>query len=205
MINFEEDKIITAYSFDENNVYCGSFQYHWAHGTGLAANSTDIEPPEFSEGFIPVFINGKWEVKPDNRGKTVYSTIDQSEIKIDYVGEIKDGSTELKPASIFDIWNGTAWIDPRPQEEIETYRLSQFPALKRRQFMRVLVLNGFNLDQIESEINKIPGTQTRQLALIDWKDATEFWRTDETLLMVADLLGLDAARIDAMWEQAKAF
>ena len=67
--------------------------------------------------------------------------------------------------------------------------------------MRVLVLNGIDLDQIESEINQIQDTQTRQLALIDWKDATEFCRTDETLLMVANLLGLDTARIDAMWEQ----
>ena len=70
--------------------------------------------------------------------------------------------------------------------------------------MRILVLSGFDLEQIEAEINKIPDTQTRQLALIDWKDATEFWRTDETLLMVADLLCLDAADIDAMWEEAKA-
>ncbi|MEF3818827.1 MULTISPECIES: hypothetical protein [Acinetobacter] len=109
--------------------------------------------------------------------------------------------TDAKP-SPHHIWKDNDWIDPRTPAEIEAHRLAQFPALKRRQFMRVLVLNGFDLDQIEAEINKIPDTQTRQLALIDWKDATEFWRTDETLLMVADLLGLDTARIDAMWEQA---
>jgi len=108
--------------------------------------------------------------------------------------------SDPKPSQ-FHEWNGTEWVDPRTPEEIEAHRLAQLPALKRRQFMRVLVLNGFDLDQIEAEINKIPDTQSRQLALIDWKDATEFWRTDETLLMVADLLGLDTARIDAMWEQ----
>ena len=102
-------------------------------------------------------------------------------------------------------WDGSEWMGPRTPEEIEAHRLAQFPVLKRRQFMRVLVLNGFDLDKIEAEINKILDTQTRQLALIDWKDATEFCRTDETLLMVADLLGLDTARIDAMWGQAKAF
>ena len=111
---------------------------------------------------------------------------------------------ESNPNTDYHVWNGSEWIDQRSPEEIEAHRLAQFPALKRRQFMRVLVLNGFDLDQIESEINKIPDTQTRQLALIDWKDATEFWRTDETLLIVADLLGLDTARIDAMWEQAGA-
>lgn len=111
--------------------------------------------------------------------------------------------SEQRPSE-FHKWINGGWVDPRAPEEIEAHRLSLFPALKRRQFMRVLVLNGFDLDQIESEINKIPDTQTRQLALIDWKDATEFWRTDETLLMVADLLGLDTARIDEMWEQAGA-
>lgn len=111
---------------------------------------------------------------------------------------------ETNPNTDYHEWNGTEWIDPRTPEEIEAHRLSLFPALKRRQFMRVLVLNGFDLDQIEAEINKIPDTQTRQLALIDWKDATEFWRTDETLLMIAALLGLDTARIDVMWEQGKA-
>lgn len=108
--------------------------------------------------------------------------------------------SEQKPSD-FHVLSGESWVDPRTPEEIEAHRLAQLPALKRRQFMRVLVLNGFDLDQIEAEINKIPDIQTRQLALIDWKDATEFWRTDETLLMVADLLGLDTARIDAMWEQ----
>lgn len=107
-----------------------------------------------------------------------------------------------RPSEFHTEWNDGAWVDPRTPEEIEAHRISQFSALKRRQFMRVLVLNGFDLDQIESEINQIQDTQTRQLALIDWKDATEFWRTDETLLMVANLLGLDSARIDAMWTQA---
>ena len=115
-----------------------------------------------------------------------------------------DLSISSPKPSKFHEWNGTEWIDLRTPEEIEAHRLSQFPALRRRQFMRILVLSGFDLEQIEAEINKIPDTQTRQLALIDWKDATEFGRTDETLLMVADLLCLDAADIDAMWEEAKA-
>ena len=113
-----------------------------------------------------------------------------------------DLTISAQKPSYFHVWSSSDWTDPRTQEEIEAHRLAQFPALKRRQFMRVLVLNGFNLDKIEAEINQIPDTQARQLTLIDWKDATEFWRTDETLLMVADMLDLDTARIDAMWSQA---
>lgn len=201
----ETEQILIAYSYDPEDFHLiGSFEYHWAIGTGLAANSTDIKPPSYSTGEIPVFNEDqqKWSIVEDHRLKTAYSLETKSELHVDYIGPIKSGYTLQKPNSIFDQWNGSEWIDLRTPEEIEAHRLSLFPALKRRQFMRVLVLNGFDLDQIEAEINKIPDTQTRQLALIDWKDATEFWRTDETLLMVADLLGLDTARIDAMWEQA---
>ena len=198
----QETKTVKLYSFDSNGIYCGAFDYKWEVGTGIAANSTLEIPPEAQEGFVCVWNNQSWELKEDHRDKVVYSTLDRSESKVDYIGSIKEEYTLLKPSTEFDLWNGTDWIDPRTPTEIESLRLAQFPALKRRQFMRVLVLNGFDLDQIESEINQIQDTQTRQLALIDWKGATEFWRTDETLLMVANLLGLDSARIDAIWEQA---
>lgn len=198
----EETKEVTLYSYDSNGIYYGAFDYKWEVGTGIAANSTLEIPPEAQEGFVCIWNNQSWELKEDHRDKVVYSTLDRSESKVDYIGSIKEGYTLLKPSTEFDLWNGSEWIDPRTPTEIESHRLAQFPALKRRQFMRVLVLNGFDLDQIESEINQIQDTQTRQLALIDWKDATEFWRTDETLLMVANLLGLDSARIDAMWTQA---
>ncbi|MCO8066805.1 hypothetical protein NI459_03985 [Acinetobacter schindleri] len=198
-----KDQYIKLYGFDEKSgAFTESFNYFWVFGTGYAANSTDIAPPETGPGYVAVFNKDEaaWSVVEDHRGKTVYSIENKSEFEVDYAGPIREGYTELKP-DYFDTWTGSAWVDPRTPAEIEAHRLSLFPALKRRQFMRVLVLNGFDLDQIEAEINKIPDTQTRQLALIDWKDATEFWRTDETLLMVADLLGLDTARIDAMWEQ----
>lgn len=97
-------------------------------------------------------------------------------------------------------WNGVGWVDPRTEEEKELDRLSSFKPLKRRQFMRALVLNGFNLDDIETMINSIEDVQTRQLAMIDWKDATEFERTDQTLLMMGQMLNLTTEQIDAMWQ-----
>ena len=197
----EETKEVTLYSYSDKGVFSGAFQYLWVVGTGIASSSTLEKPLKEKAGFVSVWDGSKWEYKEDHRDKLVYSKLDRSEAKVDYIGSIKEEYTLLKPSTEFDLWNGREWIDPRTPTEIESLRLAQFPALKRRQFMRVLVLNGFDLDQIESEINQIQDTQTRQLALIDWKDATEFWRTDETLLMVANLLGLDSARIDAMWEQ----
>jgi hypothetical protein len=205
MINLEEDKIITAYSFDENNVYCGRFEYHWATGTGLATNSTDIEPPKFLEGFIPVFINDVWEIQQDHRGKVVYSITDQSEIKVDYVGEIKDAFTESRPTSIFDTWNGTAWIDSRTEEEKLAYKRLQYPKLKRYQFMRGLLEMGFKSSDIVAQILLIEDEFTRELTMLGFRDAGYFERNDSSIGVMRDMLNKTDLEIDEFWELCMTF
>ncbi|MDY6481692.1 hypothetical protein SKM54_04410 [Acinetobacter faecalis] len=202
MINLEEDKVITAYSFDMTYVYCGSFQYHWAKGTGLAANSTLITPPETSAGFTPVFVDGDWEIQQDHRGKVVYSTTDQSEIKVDYVGEIKEGFTESKPVSIFDTWSGTDWIDTRSEEEKLAYKRSQYPKLKRYQFMRGLLEMGFKSSDIEAQIMLIEDEYTRELTMLGFKDAGYFDRNDPSIGAMRDMLDKTDLDIDEFWEYA---
>lgn len=205
MINLENDKIITVYSFDVNNIYCGSFEYHWATGTGLAANSTLINPPEFSEGFIPVFVDVAWEIQQDHRGKAVYSITDQSEIKVDYVGNIKEGFTELKPNSIFEEWNGTDWVDPRTEEEKLAYKRSQYPKLTRYQFMRGILEYGYKSSDIEAQIMLVEHEYTRELTMIGFKDATNFVRTDPSIDVMRDMLKRTDEEIDEFWEQCLLF
>ena len=205
MINLEEDKIITAYSFDVNNIYCGSFEYHWAKGTGLAANSTRIKPPEFSEGFIPVFVDVAWEIQQDHRGKEVYSITDQSEIKVDYIGEIKEGFTESKPFSIFDVWNGSDWVDLRSDEDKLAYKRSQYPILKRYQFMRGLFERGYKSSDIEAQIMLIEDEYARELTMIGFKDATNFVRTDPSIDVMRDMLKRTDLEIDEFWERSSKF
>lgn len=102
----------------------------------------------------------------------------------------------------FHTWDGSDWVDLRDEDEKERDRLANFKPLTRRQFMRTLVLQGYDLDFIEGEINKIEDKPTRQLALIDWKESTEFQRTDSTLIIMATMLGLSSEQIDAMWQFA---
>ena len=85
------------------------------------------------------------------------------------------------------------------EEKYALYILKLKP-LTRRQFMRALVMSGFDLDQIEATISSIEDPQTRQLALIDWRDATEFERTDDILIMMSSMLGLTSEQVDALWE-----
>lgn len=86
-----------------------------------------------------------------------------------------------------------------------TYESPSLPILTRRQFMRTLVLNQFDLDDIEAKIRTIEDAQERQLALIDWHDATEFERNNQTMIMMIDLLGLTNDQVDALWSQALTF
>ncbi|EXA68372.1 hypothetical protein J504_0412 [Acinetobacter baumannii 348935] len=83
-----------------------------------------------------------------------------------------------------------------------THESPSLPILTRRQFMRTLVLNQFDLDDIEAKIRTIEDAQERQLALIDWHDATEFERNNQTMIMMIDLLGLTNDQVDALWSQA---
>ena len=204
MINLENDKVITVYSFDQNNVYCGCFEYHWTKGTGLAANSTLESPLIPQAGFVCVWNNQVWELKEDHRDKVVYSTLDRSESKVDYIGAIKEGFTFLKPISEFDSWNGAAWIDLRTEEEKLTYKRSQYPKLTRYQFMRGMLEYGYKSSDIEAQIMRIEDEYTRELTLLGFREATNFVRTDSSVLKMQSVLGLSDEKVDELWEQALA-
>ena len=86
------------------------------------------------------------------------------------------------------------------EEEKEAHRLASFTPLTRRQFMKTMVLGGYDLSVIEDTINSIEDPVVRQLALIDWTSATDFNRNDSTLSLMAGMLGLTSEQVDAMWE-----
>ena len=94
----DKDSEVTLYSYSkEHYEYNGEFNYYWAKGTGLAANSTLKKPPIYEEGFIPIFTDGEWVVVENHFGKTSYSTTDKTPTVVDYCGEIKAGYTLLEP------------------------------------------------------------------------------------------------------------
>ena len=76
----------------------------------IPANATTIEIGTNKDGSVQVFdeTNQKWDYIEDNRGKTVYDTTTKRESKVDYLGTIKSGFTELVPSE-FDVWNGSSW------------------------------------------------------------------------------------------------
>lgn len=109
--------------------------------------------------------------------------------------------SEPKPSQ-FHEWNVIDWIDPRTEEEKLAYKRSQYPKLTRYQFMRGLLEMGFKSSDIEAQILLIEDEFTRELTLLGFKEATNFVRTDESVIAMQSILNLDDDQVDAMWEQA---
>lgn len=51
-----------------------------------------------------------WEVVDDYRGQTVYHTQTKHSVTIDFIGELPETLTLLKPTSEFGRWDGKQWV-----------------------------------------------------------------------------------------------
>ena len=106
-----------------------------------------------------------------------------------------------KPSQ-FHKWNGSEWTDPRTEEEKLVYKRSQYLSLTRYQFLRCLLENGYKSSDIEAKILTIEDEFTRELALLGFKEATNFVRTDDSILTMRYILGLSDEKVDEMWVSA---
>lgn len=97
------------------------------------------------------------------------------------------------------IWQGGEWVFVEPEPE----PVGLMPVTKR-QLRLTLVRNGISLAQVQDAINLIPDGIQKQEAQIEWDDASSFSRTHPTLLLIASVLGLSEAQVDAMWLEAMA-
>lgn len=86
-------------------------------------------------------------------------------------------------------------------EKYQVY-LQSLKALTRRQFRLVLVMNGYDLDEVRAKIAEIPDLMQRQIALIEWEDAATFERLNESLIAMISIIGLTEDEVNTMWEQA---
>ena len=88
------------------------------------------------------------------------------------------------------------------EEEKLAYKRSQYPSLTRYQFLRCLLENGYKSEVIETQILTIENEFTRELTLLGFKEATNFVRTDESILAMQSVLNLTNERVDELWEYA---
>lgn len=104
--------------------------------------------------------------------------------------------------SQFHKWSGTDWIDPRTEEEKLAYKRSQYPKLTRYQFMRGMLAYGYKSSDIEAQIMLIEDEYARELAMVGFKDAGNFVRTDPSIDVMRDMLKRTDLEIDEFWEYA---
>lgn len=103
------------------------------------------------------------------------------------------------PIQAWDIIDGAVVVN---KNKLELYKRSQYPKLTRYQFMRGLLENGYKSSDIEAKIMLIEDEYTRELTMIGFKDATNFVRTDESVIAMQSILNLNDEKVDAMWEYA---
>ena len=109
--------------------------------------------------------------------------------------------SDPKPSQ-FHKWNGSYWIDPRSEEEKLIYKRSQYPTLTRYQFKRCLLENGYKSADIEAKIQTIEDEIIRELTLLGFREATNFVRTNSSVLEMQSVLGLSDEKVDELWEYA---
>ena len=109
--------------------------------------------------------------------------------------------SEPKPSQ-FHEWVEGGWIDPRTEEEKLAYKRSQYPKLTRYQFKRCLLEKGYKSSDIEARIQTIEDEIIRELTLLGFREATNFVRTDSSVLKMQSVLGLSDEKVDELWEYA---
>lgn len=112
---------------------------------------------------------------------------------------ITDNEGNAAPTRYHTLEEGVWVISDENAAILEQERLAAMPALKRRQFRLALAMNGYDLKEIETLIDQIEDPMQRTIAQIEWQDATDFERTNSTLLMMASILGLDTQQVDQLW------
>lgn len=85
------------------------------------------------------------------------------------------------------------------EEKYKSYLDSLIP-LTRRQFMLCLVENDLD-ESIETAIASIEDNKQRKLLGIEFKDSQVFHRTGEAVIKIFELINLDDAAINTLWEK----
>lgn len=86
-------------------------------------------------------------------------------------------------------------------EKYQLYLKSLRP-LTRYQFKRCLLENGYKSEMIEAQILQIKDEMARELTLLGFKEATNFVRTDDSIIAMQSMLGLSDEKVDKFWEYA---
>lgn len=119
---------------------------------------------------------------------------------------IVDDEGNSAPSKYHVLENGL-WVisvedNEKWQDELYALHLASFKSLTRYQFFRALLENGYKSSDIEAQIQTIEDEYQRELVMLGWQMATNFVRTDESVLLMQNMLGWTDAQVEEMWTYA---
>ena len=150
-----------------------------------------------------ISVNNEFDVRYYDLGVNVSEYINLDDYREMSEEEVSRHETP-KDSPFHTVWDGSSWIDPRTEDEKVLYKRSQYPNLTRYQFLRCLLESGCKSKDIEDQIMTIEDEFVRELTLLGFKEATQFVRTDESVLLMQPFLGFTDEQVDQMWEKALA-
>lgn len=183
------------YKYDiETKEFVQELEISEQYGVNLPFAVT-IKPLSKKDGFAVCFNGTKWEHIEDNRDKTVYVKATKEELKVDYIGKIKDEHTLLVPRQ-FDKWDevSKSWVEDDALKK--EYEKSLIPKTITLRQARLHLLSLGLLDDLENIINQNRAYQ------IEWEYANQIERESPLVKILGQTLNLDDTAIDNMFMEA---
>ena len=183
------------YKYDiQTKEFIQELEINEAYGTNLPFTTT-IKPLAKKEGFAVCFNGTKLEYVEDNRNKTIYVKATKEELKVDYLGKIKDEHTLLIPKE-FDEWDEISknWIED--MELKKEYEKSLIPQVITIRQARLQLLEVGLLDDVEALV------ALDRKSKIEWEYASEVYMQSPLIEAAKGALNLTDAQIDNMFVEA---
>lgn len=126
----------------------------------------------------------KYAVQPDGTGCEVFVGLPIPEHMVEVPSAPEHG---------WDIWNFStgSWTPYVPPVA--------YPPLTRRQLKLMLYNVGITEADVDAEISAIADPSTRDLAMIQWKDASQFKRDHHLIAQMAGAFSLSDTQVDSLW------
>ncbi|RYC42875.1 tail fiber assembly protein [Pectobacterium zantedeschiae] len=172
---------ITVYHVNPATREYQSASYEYVmQGVGLPADSYADEPelPPVGKALRRSADGKAWEVVPDYRGQTVYSTETRQAQTVTQFGDLLDNVTLLKPSTEFDVWNGKVWMIDKAAKTAAALKSAQQELTTRRA-------------TATSRINELTYAVNLDIATDEEKAALTTWQTYAVLLSRVDVNAAD--------------
>ncbi|MCA8576940.1 tail fiber assembly protein, partial [Escherichia coli] len=142
-------------------------------GVGVPAHSCVDAPGNKKDGFAirrNADLTG-WELVPDHRGETVYSTDTGNPVTVSQLGEYPEATTPTAPSTPYDKWDGEKWVTDTEAQ----HGAAVDAAEAQRQSLIDAAMSSISLIQLKLQAGrKLTQAETTRLnAVLDYIDALD--------------------------------